>query len=147
MKILYQFFFILFAISVSPSASKSECLNSINPNDPSDNFDSDYMDEPSNRIINGDKANIADYPYQVALSFNNDIENFMCGGSIIADKFVLTAAHCLENSDVTGYLVQAGVSNTNEDGQRRKVVKIFNHKLYSIAEYENDIGIIKVCSN
>lgn len=43
------------------------------------------------RIVGGENADIADYPYQVSIM----IENYhACGGSILSNSFILTAAHC-----------------------------------------------------
>ncbi|XP_018336881.1 uncharacterized protein LOC108745240 [Agrilus planipennis] len=96
--------------------------------------------EPDNRIIGGERVNIQKYPYQVAI-FQN--EEFICGGAIIKDKFVLTAAHCFESSlDAKEYRVKAGITNLDEDGQSRNVVKIFQHEKYTLSDY--DIAIILV---
>ena len=45
------------------------------------------------RIAGGSDAIHGTWPWQVYL--NNSQVGFMCGGSIIADKWILTAAHCL----------------------------------------------------
>jgi secreted trypsin-like serine protease len=45
----------------------------------------------SRRIVGGYKINIKDAPYQVALIKS---ENFDCGGSLLSQEFVLSAAHC-----------------------------------------------------
>lgn len=43
------------------------------------------------RIIGGHPVKIESAPYQVALLDNN---GHRCGGSLISESFVLTAAHC-----------------------------------------------------
>lgn len=43
------------------------------------------------RIVGGQDANITDYPYQVSVLFNG---LHGCGGSILNQKYILTAAHC-----------------------------------------------------
>lgn len=43
------------------------------------------------RIVGGKDANITDYPYQVSVMFY-DLPG--CGGSIINQQFILTAASC-----------------------------------------------------
>ncbi|XP_042883453.1 chymotrypsin BI-like [Penaeus japonicus] len=46
------------------------------------------------RIVNGRTAEPHAYPYQAALSCNG---RFLCGGSVISDWHVVTAAHCVDS--------------------------------------------------
>lgn len=53
-----------------------------------DRFRKDDVDA---RIINGFLTTIEENPWQVSLQQSG---SHICGGSIIADKWVLSAAHC-----------------------------------------------------
>lgn len=44
------------------------------------------------RIVGGVETVINGYPWMTALMYNN---RFYCGGSLINNKYVLTAAHCV----------------------------------------------------
>lgn len=44
------------------------------------------------RIVGGDFAAPNQFPHQIAILSGDQIR---CGGSIIGDRFVLTAAHCV----------------------------------------------------
>jgi hypothetical protein len=47
-------------------------------------------------IVGGTPAELGDFPHMAAIGWrkeNGKVE-FSCGGSLISEKFVLTAAHC-----------------------------------------------------
>ena len=48
------------------------------------------------RIVGGEKTDIKEHPWQVALNINTPKGTYLCGGSIIKQRWVLTAAHCIE---------------------------------------------------
>lgn len=45
------------------------------------------------RIVGGEEANIEDFPYQVSFIVNN---SYFCGGFIVSENYILTAAHCAQ---------------------------------------------------
>lgn len=51
-----------------------------------------FLDSPTARIIGGNDAPENKYPYQASVLHNLFPT---CGGSIINDRFILTAAHCI----------------------------------------------------
>lgn len=60
-----------------------------------------YCDEPE-RIVGGDLATIGQFKYQVSLQ---SYDEHICGGSIISDTHILTAAHCVDDEFYTNDMV------------------------------------------
>lgn len=61
-------------------------------------------------IVDGRPAQKGYYPWQVAIYHQQE---FLCGGSLIGDAKILTAAHCFNHrsKDVTEYKVVLGEHN------------------------------------
>lgn len=48
-----------------------------------------------NRIVGGEPASSGQFPWQVGITYTrNDGALFFCGGALVSEQFVLTAAHC-----------------------------------------------------
>uniref|UniRef100_V5H8V1 Putative trypsin-like serine protease n=1 Tax=Ixodes ricinus TaxID=34613 RepID=V5H8V1_IXORI len=64
----------------------------------------------SERIVNGTTAHPDDWPWMVGLYTVDD--KFYCGGVLISNQYVLTAAHCYKDQNTTGFLsVRLGSTN------------------------------------
>uniref|UniRef100_A0A147BXD8 Putative serine protease n=1 Tax=Ixodes ricinus TaxID=34613 RepID=A0A147BXD8_IXORI len=62
----------------------------------------------SARIINGTKAAPKNWPWVVAIYDSND--TLVCGGSLISEEYVVTAAHCFGNQDAHKFSVRLGTT-------------------------------------
>lgn len=66
-----------------------------------------------------------------------------CGGSIVTEKHVVTAAHCLEGYKTNQLSVLAGTEKLNEGGTRLSVQQILINPKY-VKFNSSDIGIVTI---
>ncbi|XP_062127743.1 collagenase-like [Drosophila sulfurigaster albostrigata] len=105
---------------------------------------------PTNRIINGENAVSKQFPYQVYLEEHINYDwRPNCGGVIISNRTVLTAAHCISDSIDSLKIYFGAVDRTNiyETGQQRLIVKrknIIVHPEYDPIQFLNDIALIRL---
>ncbi|XP_063983180.1 transmembrane protease serine 9-like [Diachasmimorpha longicaudata] len=102
--------------------------------------------KPPQRIVGGTLASRGEIPYIVSLNRNG---HHFCGGSIISDRHILTAAHCVHDftsSTQRSVTIRAGSLTSRSGGQTYTVDKIQVHPEYvdHLGSPPNDIAIIKV---
>ncbi|XP_076645032.1 trypsin delta isoform X2 [Halictus rubicundus] len=73
------------------------------------------------RIIGGRPVDIKRRPFMLSLC-NSD--GFICGASILSDKWGITALHCLNAEDAATYYVRAGSNLHNRGGKLHRVTRI-----------------------
>jgi len=83
------------------------------------------------KVVGGVDVDIKDYPWQVALTSSASGSGF-CGGSIIGDSWVLTAAHCVNGTSASGLYIRGGSSSSfASGGDSYSVSQIIVHPSYS----------------
>ncbi|XP_054157944.1 chymotrypsin-like protease CTRL-1 [Oppia nitens] len=55
----------------------------------------------TDRIVGGINANLGEFPWQVSMQRQPGSRKHFCGGSIISEHWILTAAHCVESMKYT----------------------------------------------
>jgi secreted trypsin-like serine protease len=55
-----------------------------------------------NKIIGGETTKLIDFPWQTSLQVKH-LPSHVCGAALIADQWVLTAAHCFRRSSDPNY--------------------------------------------
>ncbi len=93
------------------------------------------------RIVGGGDANYNERTYQVSIQENS---SHYCGGALIADDWVLTAAHCIFEGVKVTVLVGTANRHSNKDSQVFSPIQTIIHPNYRYATGGYDIALIKL---
>lgn len=87
------------------------------------------------QIVGGTKTSITSVPWQVSIQDTATGEHG-CGGTIISNRWIYTAAHCLPGLTAGSIRIRAGFSNQSQDeatvGVLRGVKRIIIHPMYDL---------------
>ncbi|CAH1996772.1 unnamed protein product [Acanthoscelides obtectus] len=98
------------------------------------------------RIVGGIETLVNEFPWMTALMYNN---RFYCGASLINNKYVLTAAHCVNGFSkerITAVFLDHDRSTSTETQTiTRKIKTVHRHRSYgSGSNYNNDIAVLQL---
>ena len=105
------------------------------------------------RIIGGQPVSITDNPWQVAILAATVPTNLVaqfCGGSVIAPRWVLTAAHCVDRQTPPERIhVLTGTDSLEQGGSRIQATRIHVHENWKpeTTGFDFDIALIEVESD
>ncbi|MFR9731247.1 S1 family peptidase [Saccharopolyspora sp. MS10] len=95
------------------------------------------------RIVGGEAASTAQYPWAVYLT--DSAGNQFCGGTIVGDTKVVTAAHCVTGSAPSRITVVAGRDDkTTEEGTEAAVRDVWVHPRFQSASTGADVAVLTV---
>ena len=108
--------------------------------------------QPAQQVVGGIDASITEVPWQVYVEINVAAGNFACGGTIISEHWVLTAAHCVANEQqqtvaAANVRVYAGADSRPFSNriQRYNVSAVIIHPNYNALV--NDIALLRLTSD
>ncbi|CAH0549017.1 unnamed protein product [Brassicogethes aeneus] len=112
--------------------------------------------KPVGLIVNGQESAPGEWPWHVALmKFEGAASNYICGGTLITKRHVLTAAHCvtgrpsnskLNTESLTVFLGKNNLRYTATTDQQRDVSEIYVHPDFSQTGLKNDVAVLKLSS-
>lgn len=101
------------------------------------------------RIVNGAFAKKGDFPYMVSL-YDNRNNNHICGGAILNERYILSAAVCFKVYKHFPHYLSAeigSVSISPKHGVHRNITKIEVHPKYRREDHQNDLAILQTLQN
>ncbi|XP_028609815.1 chymotrypsin-like elastase family member 2A [Grammomys surdaster] len=102
------------------------------------------------RVVGGQEATPNSWPWQVSLQYLSSGRWYhTCGGSLVANNWVLTAAHCISNSRTYRVLLGRHSLSTSESGSLAvQVSKSVVHEKWNSQKIANgyDIALLKLAS-
>uniref|UniRef100_UPI00398EACA0 chymotrypsin B-like n=1 Tax=Pristiophorus japonicus TaxID=55135 RepID=UPI00398EACA0 len=96
------------------------------------------------RIVNGEDAVPGSWPWQVSLQQTNGFH--FCGGSLISENWVVTAAHCSVSSRHVVVIGEYNKCSADVKTQSIRVAKAITHPKWDSSTINNDITLVKLSS-
>lgn len=96
-----------------------------------------------NRIVGGKETHANEYPWMVGLYRNGN--RLYCGGAIISERHILTAAHCVHSFKKNEIKVFLGGHNISTDYvDTRRVRRIIEHEYFDQVSFDFDIALLEL---
>lgn len=96
------------------------------------------------KIVGGSVSTPGDWPWMCSMRLSG---RHICGGSLINNRWIVTAAHCVTNTNLASYRMDCGHHHqTNKEPWSRSftVEKIISHPSYNSRTLQNDIALMKL---
>lgn len=99
------------------------------------------------RIVGGTNAPRGGYPWLAALGYQTPAVRFLCGGSLITQRHVVSAAHCVVDGLAFVRLGAYDITSNTEGAVDVLIETKFIHESYDPKFITNDISMLKLNRN
>ena len=101
------------------------------------------------RIVGGTQASAQEAPFMARLSVIEGTEKGLCGGTILSDQVIITAAHCLTlnrtKTPINPTDIVIGIGAAFPSGLKQiQAIAVSIHPDYDPEKVHNDLGLVQV---
>eukprot|EP00092_Neocalanus_flemingeri_P011794 GFUD01012717.1.p1 GENE.GFUD01012717.1~~GFUD01012717.1.p1 ORF type:complete len:322 (+),score=80.03 GFUD01012717.1:117-1082(+) len=100
------------------------------------------------KIVGGQETEMNEYPWQVGLVSAGWGTSVWCGATLISDQWIMTAAHCTDDSSAEDIEVLVGEHNYDTDTEttalRLAISEIVQHEDYDSSTTDVDFSLLKL---
>ncbi|XP_029301572.1 ST14 transmembrane serine protease matriptase a [Cottoperca gobio] len=149
---------------ITYKCKNNKCISKVNPEcdgteDCEDGSDEENCDcgrsvfKTSSRIVGGQDTEVGEFPWQVSLHIKG--YGHVCGASIIGSRWLVTAAHCVQDDGKTRYS-QPGTweaflglhtqRNIVSSVVKKNLKRVISHPNYNAYTFDNDIALMELDS-
>ncbi|XP_054085460.1 trypsin-4-like [Zeugodacus cucurbitae] len=93
----------------------------------------------ANLVIGGKKVPIGGAPWAVSIIKNRQL---ICGGSLLTNKIVITAASCIKDVEPAKLLVRAGTTAFKNGGKLRRIKETIHHPKYVENSHSYNVALL-----
>ncbi|KAK8763152.1 hypothetical protein V5799_034240 [Amblyomma americanum] len=102
------------------------------------------------RVVGGQVAYDGEFPWLVSIQFVPSLGENKCGGTILNERWILTAAHCFYGYTKSNFVVRVAEYNLRTKEPRTPAMtytidKLVMHPEYrKVKKYDNDIALVRL---
>ncbi|KFZ65449.1 Transmembrane protease serine 9, partial [Podiceps cristatus] len=96
------------------------------------------------KIVGGTEASRGEIPWQVSLK--EDSKHF-CGATIIGDRWLLSAAHCFNETnpeEIEAYMGTTSLNGTDGNAVKVNVTRVIQHPLFNPITLDFDVAVLEL---
>ncbi|KAL4907674.1 trypsin-like cysteine/serine peptidase domain-containing protein [Aspergillus multicolor] len=100
---------------------------------------------PANALVGGSPAPSDAAPYAAAILSSGWFgDNYICTGSLIAPRTILTSAECVHGSSASSLKVRTGSANRSSGGKVIQVVQVIMHPNYNTNTHSFNVAVLRL---